>query len=73
MKWQYIYSCGPQEAYIIKGRLRNEGIPVKLQEETIARLYGITINGIGQTKIFVPHEYSKKAKEIIHNSSFTIE
>ena len=67
MIWVRVYSCAPFKAYIIKGRLEQENIPVKLQEETVAHLYGITVDGIGATKILVPLQFSKLAKSIIEN------
>ncbi len=65
MDWVDIYSCHPLKAQIIKGRLEQEDIPVILKEETVARLYGLTIDGLGQTHILVPQEFTEKASSLI--------
>ena len=37
---------------IIKGRLEPEGIPVKIETESIGRMDGITLNSLGGAKSF---------------------
>lgn len=65
MKWKHVYSCPSPEAHIIKGKLESENIPVQLKEETVARLYAIAVDGIGNSKILVPEEYEEEARRII--------
>ena len=59
---------GLMKAYIIKGRLEAEGIPVKLKYEVIAKIYGLTVDGIGLVEIFVERGYENDATRIIELS-----
>ncbi len=56
---------GIVEAQIIKGLLESNGIPVKLQYETAALLFGIRMNGLGKVKILVPEEYLSLAAKVL--------
>lgn len=56
------------KAQIIKGRLESEGIPVKIEAESIGRMYGITLNGLGGAKIFVPSDLKEKAEKLLEDS-----
>ena len=53
------------EAQIIKGRLESEGIPVLLSYESAGFVLGITVDGLGEVKIMVPHDLAEAAKEIL--------
>ena len=53
------------EAEIIKSKLTGFDIPCVLNFESAGRLYGITIDGLGQVQIMVNAEDYEKAKEII--------
>ncbi len=52
-------------ASVLKSHLESEGIPVLLQYEAVGRVYGLTVNGLGQVKILVPRDLAEKAREII--------
>ena len=52
-------------AYIIKSHLESEGIPVLLKYESAGRVYGITMDGLGQVSVLVPQELAEEAKHII--------
>ena len=56
---------GELAAYIIKSHLESEGIPVLLKYESAGRVYGITVDGLGQVTILVPQELAEEAKHII--------
>jgi hypothetical protein len=56
---------GQPEAEIIRGRLRNEGIPAVLRYESLGNVYGILIDGLGQVEIQVPEHCAKEAKQIL--------
>ncbi len=56
---------GEIEANIIKSHLECEEIPVMLQYESIGRVFGLTVDGLGEIRILVPRELAEKAKEII--------
>jgi len=56
---------GELEASVIKSHLECEEIPVMLQYESVGRVFGLTVDGLGEIKILVPQELAEKAREII--------
>jgi len=56
---------GELEASVIKSHLECEGIPVMLQYESVGRVFGLTVDGLGEIRILVPQELAEKAREII--------
>ena len=56
---------GELEASIIKSHLESEGIPVILQYESVGRVFGLTVDGLGEIRILVPQGLVERAKEII--------
>lgn len=60
---------GELEANVIKSHLESEGIPVMLQYESAGRVYGLTVDGLGEIRILVPHEFADEAREIIKPQS----
>ncbi len=60
---------GELEANVIKSHLESEGIPVMLQYESVGRVYGLTVDGLGEIRILVPHEFADEAREIIKPKS----
>ncbi len=64
--WVVIFKAnGQQQAYIIKGRLETEGIPVIFKGEAIGKVCGLTIDGLGEIKILVPSSLKEKSLQII--------
>ena len=65
--WVIAYrAAGMVNAQIILGRLQTEGIPVRLQYETIGVIsYSLDVDGLGEVKIFVPESFARQAKEIL--------
>ncbi len=53
------------EAHIMKSHLESEGIPALLKYESAGLVYGLTVDGLGQTKILVPEHLAQEAREII--------
>ncbi len=48
------------EAYIVAGRLENEGIHALVHQEPVGRAYGITIGPLGEVKVLVnPDDYDR--------------
>jgi Putative prokaryotic signal transducing protein len=64
---------GQAKAHILKAHLESEGIPVFLQYESVANVYGISVDGIGKVKIKVPAEFAEEAKQIIEQSDKGLE
>ena len=56
---------GELAANVIKSHLESEGVPALLQYESAGRVYGISVNGLGEVKILVPEEFAERAKRII--------
>ena len=56
---------GMMEAEIIKAKLESYGISCFLKFESAGRLFGITMNGLGEVKIMVPSEYLSEARKHI--------
>ena len=52
-------------ASIIKSHLESEGIPVLLKYESAGRVFGLTVDGLGEVRICVPQEFAEEAKKII--------
>ncbi|MBC8527559.1 MAG: DUF2007 domain-containing protein [Candidatus Cloacimonetes bacterium] len=68
-KWVIIfYAQGQIEAFIIKGKLESNGIPVVLKQEAIGKIYGLTLDGLGEVKVLVPESYRDKAIKILKES-----
>jgi hypothetical protein len=57
------------QAEIIKGRLESAGIPVMLDYESLGRVMGITVNGLGEVRILVPDERADEARELLTASA----
>lgn len=60
---------GETEAYIIKGKLEASGIPVILKGEAIGRVYGLTLDGLGEIKILVPSKFEKIALKLLSSTN----
>jgi hypothetical protein len=56
---------GELAANVVKSHLESEGIPVLLKWESAGRVYGLTIDGLGQVSILVPQGLADEAKRII--------
>ena len=56
---------GELAASVVKAHLESEGIPVLLKWESAGRVYGLTVNGLGQVSILVPQELADEARLII--------
>lgn len=64
--WVIIFHAqGQTEGYIIKGKLESNGIPVRLKQEAIGKIYGLTLNGLGEVKVLVPESYEEEAEKIL--------
>ncbi len=56
---------GLTEAYIIRGLLESNGIPTTLDYEAVGPLLGLTLNGLGEVRVLVPHHWKEKAQALI--------
>jgi hypothetical protein len=55
-------AAGLTEAEIIKGYLESEEIPVDLDYESAGQVIGLTMDGLGEVRIWVPTEYVEEAR-----------
>ena len=62
-------TAGLMQAEIIKGRLESAGIRVMLDYESLGRVMGITVDGLGEVRILVPNERADEAKELLAPSA----
>ena len=56
---------GELQASIIKAHLVSEGIPVLLKYESAGKVFGLTVDGLGEVGILVPRGFAVEAKRII--------
>ena len=59
---------GQVKADILKAHLESEGIPVFLQYESVSRVYGISVDGLGKIQIKVPAECVEDAKHVLEQT-----
>ena len=56
---------GGVNADSIVAALRGRGIPARSHGEAIGKIYGLTIDGLGEVSIFVPEECLEMARSIL--------
>jgi hypothetical protein len=69
-KWVIVHrAAGMVNAQIVLGRLQTEGIPARLQYETIGVIsYSLDVDGLGEVRVFVPESSVRAAREILSQS-----
>ena len=63
----YIAS-GQWEAQVVKSRLETADIPALLIYESVGPVVGLTVDGLGEVKVMVPHTLAAQARAILHDS-----
>ncbi len=53
------------EAFLRKGQLEQEGIPVAVQRNSYGLVLGLTLDGMAEERILVPESLAKEAREIL--------
>lgn len=56
---------GLLKAQVIKSKLEDAGIPVLLDYESVGRVIGITVDGLGEVRVLVPTSYADEAHMLI--------
>jgi hypothetical protein len=56
---------GGINAESIVAALRGRGIPARLQSEIVGKIYGLTLDGLGEVSVLVPAEYLEEARLIL--------
>jgi hypothetical protein len=69
MELSTVYTTqGHLVAEMIKSKLESAGIPVLLDYESIGRIYGITMDGLGEVRVKVPAAFAQEALELLRES-----
>jgi len=64
--WEVVFTAaGMAQASIIQGRLESEGVPVQLDFESAGRIFAITVDGLGEVRVMVPHDLAQTARDIL--------
>jgi uncharacterized protein YbbC (DUF1343 family) len=64
-KWVLLLKTNPNEGEIIRGRLESAGIEANLEQEAIGKIYGLTVDGLGEVKVYVQENNLEEAKKIL--------
>lgn len=56
---------GAAAAETILAALRVNGIPARSAGEALGSVYGLTLDGLGEVVILVPHEYEEQARALL--------
>lgn len=60
-----VYIGSHLEAQVMKSHLEIEGIPAILRYEGAGLVYGLTVDGLGDTRVMVPDHLADEAREIL--------
>ena len=64
--WVVVFrAAGLAEAEVVKGYLESIDIPVDLDYESAGKVYGLTMDGLGEVRLRVPAEYEEAARTAI--------
>ena len=70
MKLKVVYIAqGQMVAELIRSKLESSGIPVLLERESIGRIYGLTVAGLGEVRVKVPAALAQDALELLEETS----
>jgi hypothetical protein len=66
MEWVTVHkSNGTTEAELLRNMLLSFGIPARVSYETMGRLYGILVDGMGEAQLLVPGDRAEEAKALL--------
>ncbi len=58
-------AAGLLQAEVIKGRLESAGFQVMLDYESLGRVMGITVDGLGEVRVLVPDGQAEDARQLL--------
>ncbi len=58
-------SQGPLAAEVAKSKLESQSIPVLLRYQSIGRVLGLTVDGLGRVDVLVPKAHEANARDIL--------
>ncbi|WP_420641368.1 putative signal transducing protein [Candidatus Leptofilum sp.] len=68
VKWEVVARMpGITPATIVAGRLKTEGIPVRVWQEGAGQALGLTVGLLGTGYVAVPEEFADRALEILED------
>ena len=56
------------EAQVIRSLLDSYGIPSVLRSDAAPSILNVTVDGLGEVRIMVPHSLADEARDLIENS-----
>lgn len=56
------------EAQVIKSFLESNDIPVLLQGDAVSKIYGLTVGGLAEVRVYVPAPLAPKAIELLEQA-----
>ena len=66
-----VHTSTELEAQVIKGLLESYGIPSLLQQEAVGKVYGITVDGLGEVRVMVWESDAEEARRLINHKDET--
>jgi hypothetical protein len=64
-EWVILIRTDPKEGEVIRGKLEVSGIKARLEQESVGKILGFTLNGLGEVKVYVPSKSLEEAKRIL--------
>jgi hypothetical protein len=61
-------SQGPLAAEVVRSKLASEGIPVMLRYQSVGRVLGLTVDGLGRVDVLVGREWEQTAREVLEET-----
>ena len=58
-------ASGEGEAQQVKSFLLSRSIPCRFRGESLRKVHGFTLNGLGEVRIYVPAEFESTARELL--------
>ena len=56
---------GEAAAQQVKSFLLSRGIPCRFRGESLRKVHGFTLNGLGEVRIYVPGEFEREARDLL--------
>lgn len=73
-KWEPIYSTDSEPmAYLIAGKLENEGIAARVHKEPAGSAYGIMVGMLGKVDVLVRAEDFERGMAILEDEDYEFE
>ena len=58
-------AAGEGEAQQVKSFLLSRDIPCRFRGESLRKVHGFTLNGLGEVRIYVPAEFEPRARDLL--------